>query len=859
MAVTNKKVEGDRRTSAAPPEGGWGWMIVAGCFLATICIRAVTRCISVFFVEFQMHFEKDYSTTAWIHSLVDSTTMLCAPLGSFLGNHLSCRATVILGGLLSTAGLVLSSFATSLEYLYIFLGVLTGLGFALSYTPAVAMVGTYFSEKKTLAYGIALSGSSIGTFFLAPAVQLLIEQYSWRGALLILGGFVSNLCVCGALMRPLEARRGEMPTTNQDTEQVPDDCSQVEPKQLEINNLKDTQGLLITNRAFQNFALEKNELGHGNIDLRFTGIKTAECILLSNKLRETILEENKLSYPQLTIDSTAEDLKLVESVNLSNKFTYNDAKIEDSGFPEDEPTDDCSLDDGGSPSLEPLQNTKSFSRGHRSCLEAREEFGFLLMPDFLILSVSFLFLAYGYSAPIVYLVPYALSVGVEHKRAAFLMSIFGVSGIVGNITFGWIMDRKCLKRYRLLSYLVAIGMEGLCCMFVPFLHSFSLLVPFSIFYGYFDGAYVALIPVVTSDVVGSTYLTSALGMVYFLHAIPFLVSPPIGGWLVDKTGNYTATFYLSGASFMLSSVVLAAAIPENRSVSLQTLWVSPLLRFLLTKFHCSCCTCNEDVRMVNPGTIPVHELEASRAAVSLSTVTPPNRADVPSAVTAAEESGGEPAATGAAGAPAQAPRSNDGGERRVGRLDSSEGEPGPQSRCRTQSISLLDGRGVFQTRSIFHLPRRSSSGYFSSDGDSVPSSPLPSPLRPQVADKSTQTPSPTGQVMYHALQRLAEAHGRGPGTQQNHGSPLSPFSTEQTNAAGEMQAVEVGRELRRIGDEFNNHLLEVAGRRRWVVIQPAWPPHTHQDPAVLICIGLLLFVIGRIIYLQGSTNNQHQS
>uniref|UniRef100_A0A3P9MZW8 Solute carrier family 16 member 12 n=1 Tax=Poecilia reticulata TaxID=8081 RepID=A0A3P9MZW8_POERE len=417
-----KKKTGGRRASRVTnlPEGGWGWMVVASCFLATICIRAVTRCISMFFVEFQMYFERDYSTTAWIHSMIDCTTMLCAPLGSFLGNRLSCRVTVLLGGLLSSAGLVLSSFASSLEFLYASLGILTGLGYALSYTTAIAMVGKYFNERKALAYGIALSGSGIGTFLLAPAVQLLIEHYSWRGALLVLGGFVSNLCVCGALMRPLET------------------CP----------------------------------------DPTHAGHKTVQAAL------------------------------------------------------------------------------------------SKEEFGFLWIPRFLVLSVSFVFLAFGCSVPVVYLVPYALSVGVEHQHAAFLMSIFGVSGIVGNITFGWITDRTCLKRHRLLSYIVAISMEGLCCVFLPLLRSFPLLVPFSVFYGYFDGAYVALIPVVTSDTVGSTHLASALGVVYFLHAIPYLVSPPIGGWFVDQTGNYALTFFISGASFFLSSLVLVAASLATRLMAL---------------------------------------------------------------------------------------------------------------------------------------------------------------------------------------------------------------------------------------------------------------------------------------------------
>ncbi|KAG7228497.1 hypothetical protein INR49_007670 [Caranx melampygus] len=543
MAVSKEeKPKGGRRTTGVtvPPEGGWGWMIVAACFLATICIRAVTRCVSMFFVEFQLHFDKDYSTTAWIHSLIDCITMLCAPLAGFLGSRLTCRATVILGGVLSAVGLVLSSFATSLQYLYVSLGILTGLGFALSYTPSIAMVGQYFNERKALAYGIALSGSGIGTFVLAPAVQMLIEHYSiWENN--------------------MKTQEEGCVTTALDSEQAPADCSQVEPKQLEINNLKDIQGLLIANGALKNIGLENDRLGQGNIALlsKPADRKFAECILFSNKLTEKMLGEGKCSDSKLSNGSMIENMKLVESMNLNNKSVDMDTEREDT---EAKLADTCHPDKSPpSPPPESLR-AKTSTRGRCFTPKSREEFGFLLTPDFLILSASFLFLAYGCSAPVVYLVPYALSVGVKHKQAAFLMSIFGISGIVGNITFGWITDRKCLKKYRLFCYMMAIGLEGLCCMFIPVLHSFSLLAAFSVLYGYFDGAYVALIPVVASDVVGPKYLTSALGVAYFLHAIPYLVSPPIGGWLVDKTGNYTATFFLSGVSFMFSSLVLVATI-----------------------------------------------------------------------------------------------------------------------------------------------------------------------------------------------------------------------------------------------------------------------------------------------------------
>ncbi|XP_022608671.1 bcl-2-like protein 11 isoform X2 [Seriola dumerili] len=237
---------------------------------------------------------------------------------------------------------------------------------------------------------------------------------------------------------------------------------------------------------------------------------------------------------------------------------------------------------------------------------------------------------------------------------------------------------------------------------------------------------------------------------------------------------------------------------------------------------------------------------------------PQNRSDGSTAVTARGESEGDPPLVGAAGAPAQNPSSKDSGERSLGHLGSTgEGEPDSPPRCRTIATSPVNSLDVFQKRSIFSFSRRSSSGYFSFDSDSLPSSPL-SP-RPATVERTTQTPSPTSQVMKHALQRMAEAHGGGARMQQQHESSPSPSST--LNAAGDMQAEAVGQELRRIGDDFNRLLLlrGVAGGHRHVVIHPNQLPQIHQEPAVLLCMGLLLLVIGRIIYYHGSTNSPDHS
>ena len=64
------------------------------------------------------------------------------------------------------------------------------------------MVGNFFEKKRVLAGGIAVSGSGLGTFIVAPIVQSLLKALAYRKTLIVLGAIELILCLCGATYIP---------------------------------------------------------------------------------------------------------------------------------------------------------------------------------------------------------------------------------------------------------------------------------------------------------------------------------------------------------------------------------------------------------------------------------------------------------------------------------------------------------------------------------------------------------------------------------------------------------------------------------------------------------------------------------
>lgn len=189
---------------ARPPDGGWGWVIVAASFMVNLIADGITFSFGVIFVEFLNYFGEGKSKTAWIGSLFMAMPLLSGPVASFLTDRYGCRRVSIAGSILATTGFVVSSYANSMEMLIFTFGIVSGFGLSLCFVAAVVIVAYYFDKRRSLATGLSVCGSGIGTFIFAPVTQWLLAEYGWRGTTLILAGLFSNLAVCGCLMRDLE-------------------------------------------------------------------------------------------------------------------------------------------------------------------------------------------------------------------------------------------------------------------------------------------------------------------------------------------------------------------------------------------------------------------------------------------------------------------------------------------------------------------------------------------------------------------------------------------------------------------------------------------------------------------------------
>lgn len=527
-----------------PPDGGWGWVVVFASLMIHIIADGVTYTFGIFYVELQNHYGVGKAATSWIVSIMVGMTLGCGPISSALTNKYGCRAVTITGAIIASIGFAFSLLAPTITMLYFTIGVCAGLGFGLMYLPAIVCVTCYFEKLRAFATGVAVCGSGLGTFIFAPFTQFLVETYRWKGAMLLIAGFVLNCAVFGALFRPPEVRpkrqKAVLPKEKTAVQEITksdataaghliadidDDNNQINPPQkngyvsLNINESSKKS------TSAQNLAENPVMKRQGSSQSLVSREKSPE--LPGPFYRKDVFYRGSLlNIPQYR----------------SNPSMYT-ASITHIPHPEPMPANSSKL-------------SSCFSQEVRDAFKEMMDFTLLKDPVFLLFAVSNFCTSIGFNVPYLYIKDRALLLRISDNDSSFLLAIIGISNTISRVVLGFLSDKTWLNRLWL--YNSALTVCGLATAFSSFCQDYPSQAFYTAVFGATTGAYVSLTSVILVDLVGLEKLTNAFGLLLLFQGVAASIGAPIAGGLYDMLKSYNPGFYMAGIMIAASGAMLFA-------------------------------------------------------------------------------------------------------------------------------------------------------------------------------------------------------------------------------------------------------------------------------------------------------------
>ncbi|XP_015208489.1 monocarboxylate transporter 2 [Lepisosteus oculatus] len=162
----------------------------------------------------------------------------------------------------------------------------------------------------------------------------------------------------------------------------------------------------------------------------------------------------------------------------------------------------------------------------------------------------------GFFAPIVFLAAYAKDIGVDEYSAAFLLSILAFVDMFARPSMGLLANSKWIRPKIQYFFSFAVLYNGVCHILCPLAKGYTGLVIYSIFFGFAFGMVSSVLFETLMDLVGAQRFSSAVGLVTIVECCPVLIGPPLGGWLVDVTGNYAYMYVSCGVIVIIASIWL---------------------------------------------------------------------------------------------------------------------------------------------------------------------------------------------------------------------------------------------------------------------------------------------------------------
>ncbi|XP_071086696.1 monocarboxylate transporter 12-like [Haliotis cracherodii] len=196
---------------------GYAWVALAASFSIHFTIGLMAYTFGVINISIMEEIEDDITKTSWIGSTLFGTISLSGPVAGMVHQRLGSRNTAMIGGVLMLIGMTLAYFCQTVFGLFITYGLMTGVALGIAANVAGVVPGHYFLKRRPIAFGVSMAGSGAG-LFTGPFARYLLDQYHLHGTLLIMGGIGFNMCIAGALLRPVRHQETNKPIASKTEE-----------------------------------------------------------------------------------------------------------------------------------------------------------------------------------------------------------------------------------------------------------------------------------------------------------------------------------------------------------------------------------------------------------------------------------------------------------------------------------------------------------------------------------------------------------------------------------------------------------------------------------------------------------------
>ncbi|XP_071961301.1 monocarboxylate transporter 14-like [Antedon mediterranea] len=175
-------------------------VLVIGAHIVLILTDGLTLCFGVYLNDLADELNAGLGVLGAASSLLATNINLFGPIGTLIVLKIGYRRTIMLGTLLTSGGLILSSRVQSVWQLFISHSFVTGFGVSVAYTNTVAYIGISCDENISIANGVVTAGTAVGLIAFPFLINVLRPMYGWRGSLLLLGACVLHATLIGVVI-----------------------------------------------------------------------------------------------------------------------------------------------------------------------------------------------------------------------------------------------------------------------------------------------------------------------------------------------------------------------------------------------------------------------------------------------------------------------------------------------------------------------------------------------------------------------------------------------------------------------------------------------------------------------------------